>query len=176
MSKQNKPIILTGRDAQPLRHKPSRFTRMLVSPLIRLFLTLIGLFFLSAGLGLLGGSGSVLGKLMALLLGSALIWRVLRDQWIDYRTRNLLSTLQLSNRLGRDADVIAQIVRERDIPPRVIVNAQPYYAEADFAEALTLLRGSVAPAPAPETLLRAAQSSQETPQEQLLRPHGSAEG
>jgi hypothetical protein len=90
------------------------------------------------------------------------------------RIRRLSRPEQVCATLGLDDAMLARIVAEKDIKPRIIINERPYFDLNDFTDAGLLLRASSAPAAPPETLLRPASGGAETAPDTLLRAASNA--
>ena len=82
--------------------------------------------------------------------------------YIMYRQRKRIGELasadQVSGDMGIDRERVEKLIEQHGIRPRMIINGEAFFDPADLGEAATLLRS--APEPAPESLLRAAESTQ----------------
>jgi hypothetical protein len=88
---------------------------------------------------------------------------------LRHRLRHLHSTNQICAQFQMDQVTLERIALTHGIKPRYNVNSDDFYNLADFGEMFTLLRASIEPTAQPETLLRPASESVETPPETLLR-------
>lgn len=141
---------------------------------------------LFAGYGLVAGSAGLLGLLYGLLMGyppglSTLVLVGLihflafggTGYWMLSMRRRILSlntSEQLCKRLSIDEATLESVAEAKNIRPIYNINGVDYYDPAEFGDSMTLLRGTVAPAASPESLLRAAvPTDSQTPADQLLR-------
>lgn len=88
--------------------------------------------------------------------------------------RRMIPKDALSERLNTDYVTLNRALRDGHVRPRLIIDGESYYHASDFGDIATLLRASAAPAPAADTLLRAATGDTEAltvkPEELLRSP------
>jgi hypothetical protein len=96
---------------------------------------------------------------------------------LDIRKRfaTLTSQENTCSQLGISQEELKLIASSKGIRPSCNINGNDYYNLSDFDDSASLLRASGQPASQPETLLRPAANTSETPPEQLLRMSGTGQ-
>lgn len=108
---------------------------------------------------------TLVGLIHGIVFTSIGLWALKMHKFVGGLSR----AEEVSARLGVGQAKLSELAEQRNIKPKIILNDQPYYDEADFSDALSLLRAGTRPQDDAEMLMRAAAGTSETEAETLLR-------